>query len=72
MYVIIQGDLLKSTDWGKSWTSTGLRLKNVAAVAVNPKQLGQVYAVSNDGMIVRSADGGVTWESLLERTDQRR
>jgi photosystem II stability/assembly factor-like uncharacterized protein len=39
----------------------GKGLKNLAALAVNPKRPTEVYAATADGVIFRSADGGTTW-----------
>ena len=61
MYVAMRDGLFKSTDAGESWTSVGKGLKNLAAVAVNPKRPSEVYAATVDGVIFRSPDGGTTW-----------
>jgi len=62
MYAAMRDGLFKSTDAGESWKSIGKGLKNLAAVAVNPKRPSEVYAATADGVIVRSTDGGTTWE----------
>ena len=62
MYVAMRDGLFKSTDAGESWKSMGKGLKNLAAVAVNPKRPSEVYAATADGVIFRSTDGGTTWE----------
>jgi hypothetical protein len=61
MYVAMRNGLYKSTDAGESWKPTGKELKNLAAVAVNPRRPEEVYAARADGVIFRSADGGTTW-----------
>ena len=62
MYVAMRDGLFKSTDAGASWKPVGKGLKNLAAVAVNPKRPNEVYAATADGVIYRSPDGGATWE----------
>ena len=62
MYVAMRDGLFKSTDAGGTWKALGKGLKNLAAVAVNPRKLNEVYASTADGIIFRSTDGGTTWE----------
>lgn len=62
MYVAMRDGLFKSTDAGDTWKALGKGLKNLAAVAVNPRKPNEVYASTADGVIFRSADGGTTWE----------
>lgn len=62
MYAAMRDGLFKSTDAGETWKAVGTGIRNLAAVAVNPKRPGEVYASSIDGVIFRSADGGTTWE----------
>ncbi len=62
MYATMRDGLFQSTDAGESWKPVGKGLKNLAAVAVNPRQSTEVYAVSMDGRVYRTADGGKTWE----------
>ena len=61
MYVAMRDGLFKSTDAGESWKPVGKGLKNLAAVAVNPKWPSEVYVSTMDGAIFRSTDGGTTW-----------
>ena len=61
MYVAMRDGLFKSVDAGESWKPLGKGLKNLAAVAVNPKRPSEVYVSTMDGAIFRSADGGATW-----------
>jgi photosystem II stability/assembly factor-like uncharacterized protein len=61
MYVAMRDGLFKSTDGGERWTPVGKALKNLAAVAVNPRRPGEVYVSTMDGAILRSPDGGTTW-----------
>lgn len=61
MYVAMRDGLFKSTDGGESWKPVGKGLKNLAAVAVNPKRPSEVFVSTIDGAIFRSADSGATW-----------
>jgi photosystem II stability/assembly factor-like uncharacterized protein len=62
MYVAMKDGLFKSMDAGKTWKSIGEGLKNLAAVAMNPKRPTEVYAARADGVIFKSKDEGATWE----------
>lgn len=44
MYVAMRDGFFKRTDAGESWRPLGKGLKNLAAVVVNPKRPGEVYA----------------------------
>lgn len=44
MYVTMRDGLFKRTDAEESWRPLGKGLKNLAAVVVNPKRPGEVYA----------------------------
>jgi photosystem II stability/assembly factor-like uncharacterized protein len=61
MYVAMRDGLFKSTDAGESWKPVGKGIKNLAAVAVNPKRASEVYVSTIEGAIFRSTDGGTTW-----------
>lgn len=62
MYVAMRDGLFKSTDAGNSWKSVGSDLKNLAAVAINPKKPNEVYVATMDGKIYMSADAGMKWK----------
>ena len=62
MYVAMRDGLFKSLDAGESWKSVGKGLKNLAAVAVNPKRPSEVYVSTMDGTIFQSLDGAATWK----------
>ena len=66
MYVAMRDGLFKSTDAGQTWKPVGQGIKNPAAVAVNLKRPGEVYAATVDGAIFKSTDGGATWASQRE------
>ena len=62
MYVAMRDGLFRSTDGGESWKPMGRGFRNMAAIAVNPKRPLEAYAVTEDGRLYRSIDGGNTWE----------
>ena len=62
MYAAMRDGLFKSTDAGGTWKPLGTGLKNMAAVAVNPRKPNEVYAATADGVILKSTDGGTKWE----------
>jgi photosystem II stability/assembly factor-like uncharacterized protein len=61
MFAAMRDGLFRSADAGESWKAAGKELKNMAAVAINPKRTDEVYAASEDGKLYVSADGGTTW-----------
>lgn len=63
MYAAMREGLFRSADGGEKWTRVGTGLKDVAAVAVNPKRSGEVYAATTNGTIFRSHDGGLRWDA---------
>ena len=62
MYVAMRDGLFKSTDAGETWKRTGGELKNLAAVAINPKKPNEVYVATTDGKIYMTADAGMKWK----------
>jgi photosystem II stability/assembly factor-like uncharacterized protein len=50
-----------SSDGGRSWTSTSLTDTNVATITVDPQNANILYAVTIDGGILKSSDGGQNW-----------
>jgi PKD repeat protein len=57
--------ILKSTDGGTTWNTTGLNwtpseLKKIGRILVNPNNTQIILVFANSG-IYRSVDGGVTW-----------
>lgn len=61
MFAAMRDGLFRSADAGESWKAAGTDLKNMAAVAINPKWPDEVYAASQAGTLYTSTDGGRTW-----------
>ena len=61
MYVAMRDGIFRSENAGESWTRAANGPRNVAAVAINAKKPTEVYAVTVDGKLFRSADGGARW-----------
>jgi len=64
MYVAMRDGIFRSDDAGARWTSMAGGPKNAAAVAINPRRPSEVYAVSADGTIFVSRDGGGAWQPV--------
>lgn len=62
MYVAMRDGLFKSTDAGETWKPLAKDLKNLASVTVNSKRPSEIYVATLDGIIFKSADGGMKWE----------
>ena len=67
--------IYKSTDAGKTWTHLGLRNgQGIPALAVDPRDpnrvfaavLGHPYGPNQERGIFLSADGGLTWQRVLQ------
>ena len=61
MLAAMRDGLFRSADAGATWMPVGKELRNMAAVAINPKRTDEAYAVSQAGRLYVSADGGTTW-----------
>ena len=61
MFAAMRDGLFRSTDAGQSWKPVGNELRNMAVVAINPKQANEIYVASEDGTLYVSRDGGTTW-----------
>jgi photosystem II stability/assembly factor-like uncharacterized protein len=61
MYVATRDGIFRSDSAGERWTRAANGPKNVAAVAINPKNSTEVYATMADGTLFRSTDGGARW-----------
>jgi len=60
--------ILKSTDGGGTWNTTGLsytvnQQKTVNKVIINPNFTDSLYAVTNSNILI-SADAGITWQAV--------
>ena len=64
MYAAMRDGIFRSENAGQSWKPADGGPKSVAAVAINPKKPDDVYAVTTDGDLFRSADGGMQWTKL--------
>ena len=62
MFVAMRDGLFKSTDAGASWKSVGNTLKNLVAVAFNPKKPSEVFLSTMNGTIYLSTDAGMKWK----------
>lgn len=63
LYAAVRDGLFMSTNGGAAWTAIGKGWRNLAAVAVSPKDPSVVFVATAEGIIFRSPDGGKTWES---------
>ena len=61
MYVAMRDGIFRSDNAGERWTRAENGPRNVAAVAINPKKPTEVNAVTADGKLFRSLDGGTRW-----------
>lgn len=61
VYASTQNGLQVSTDQGNTWASTGLT-SAVFAVAINPADTQEIFASTGNQDLVKSADGGRTWQ----------
>ncbi len=64
MYVAMRDGIFKSINAGSTWKPLGKDLKNLVAVAVNPKKPNEIYAVTEEGTVFTSTDAGTRWERL--------
>lgn len=67
MYVAMRDGVFRSDNAGKAWKPAPGGPKNAAAVTVNPKKPGELYAVTVDGKVYRSPDGGRLWGEANSR-----
>jgi photosystem II stability/assembly factor-like uncharacterized protein len=68
VYAVDNGALFRLDDQGRHWLPLAIAKKSAAtqiqAVAANPHDARQVYAVDGDGVVWRSADGGHAWTGV--------
>jgi photosystem II stability/assembly factor-like uncharacterized protein len=63
LYAAMRDGIFKSADAGETWQPLGKEVKNAAAVTVHPKKSNEIYAATAGGLILRSTDGGMTWNA---------
>ena len=65
----------KSTDGGRTWTNTGLKLSgNIGRIAIDPRNSAVVYVAAQGPLwsgggergVYKSTDGGATWTQVLK------
>ena len=61
MLVAMRDGIRRSEDGGGRWTLARGGPRNVAAVTVNPRQPRDAYAVTTEGQVFVSRDGGHAW-----------
>lgn len=61
LYAALRPGVFRSEDGGQGWTLTA-GPADAAAVAVDPARPAEVLAVTTDGRLFVSRDGGLTWE----------
>ena len=66
-----QNQLLKSYDFGMTWTpiAIGTVPEGISALAIDPHDSNTLYAVSSPRGVFRSTDGGNTWEDIRSRSN---
>jgi photosystem II stability/assembly factor-like uncharacterized protein len=62
IYVAMEEGLFKSADAGTTWKALGRNLKDLTAVAVNPKKRTEIYTATMQGIVFKSSDGGTRWK----------
>ena len=62
MFAAMRDGLFKSADAGTSWKVAGNEIKNVAAIAINPKKPAEIFVSTGDGVIYVSAGAGLNWK----------
>lgn len=63
LYAGLREGVFKTSDGGKSWRQVTSEVSD-AIVAVHPGRSNIVYAASDDGTLVRSEDGGESWQRV--------
>ncbi|HJW14444.1 MAG TPA: hypothetical protein VJ776_07100, partial [Thermoanaerobaculia bacterium] len=63
VYAATQTGLFRTRDGGASWSVTGL-LSRVKDVAIDPWDSNVLYSATDGGGVLRSLDGGLTWQPI--------
>jgi photosystem II stability/assembly factor-like uncharacterized protein len=61
MLVAMRDGILRSDNGGSAWAAARRAPKNAAAVTFNPGRASEAHAVTTDGQVFVSRDGGQTW-----------
>lgn len=61
MFVALADGVHRSVDTGRTWQRLAAAPAGVTALAVHPAKPDVVFAGTQDGRIVASADGGASW-----------
>jgi photosystem II stability/assembly factor-like uncharacterized protein len=77
---VSHGDgVYRSTDAGKTWTNAGLRdTRHIGRIVVHPRDpdlvyvaaLGHAWGENRERGVFRSADGGMSWQHVLYKSDR--
>jgi len=62
------GAVFKSVTAGQSWTRITEQDRRIFSLAIDPHDPRRVYAGTDDGKVLRSADSGATWTEALIRS----
>ena len=57
------GGIFRSTDAGAAWTAAASLLSSAAALAVDPANPANAYALLRNGAYYKSTDGGMHWQA---------
>ena len=64
MFAALPDGLWKSPDAGNTWQRLAGAPRGITALAVHPEKPELVFAGTGDGKILRSPDGGGSWEAV--------
>ncbi len=68
VYAVASSALLKSSDGGASFASTGLPSSQAGSIAISPQNDQLLFAGTYDLGVLKSADGGATWTTTKSPT----
>lgn len=60
--VAFRDGIYRSLNGGKDWTILKGSPSAVVALAIHPEQAEVLYAVTGEGAVYRSQDGGISWQ----------
>lgn len=70
VYAATQNGLKVSTDQGSTWANTGLDRSTVMAVVINPANPSEMIASTQSQGLLKSSDGGKTWQAVSSNPSQ--